>query len=178
MPLLVIAGVFLMSLIGGLLWAPFGRNLVTPQPTPTPKQDVFAIAAGTCLAELETGWEDELPIADCAGEHEGVVLGAVSVDTVLDLTAAAATPTASPAEPTASASGPVWPGDTALAERAMLACERSEMWQDAVDSEWIIVTRWPREAEWDAGARDYLCIARVTAAVVPTPSVSTPAPTG
>lgn len=171
---LVVAG-----LIIGMVWAPWGRDRSASEQTPTPTPDAFALEPGACIGTLDTGWEDELQQVPCSEPHTGVVLGTVPVASVLPDTetgppAATSTPTAGTSQTQPTASAPLWPGDTALAERAMLACEHAEQWQRAVDDELTVVTRWPRQSEWDAGKRDYLCLARVPAVAVPTPTVAKP----
>lgn len=131
---------------------------------------------------MPTAWEHEYEIVPCEAPHAGVVLGTVPVADAVPLAPStpAATTEPEPGSPSgdpvtvpsaSTAAPPKWPGDTALAERAMLACERSEQWQVAVDAQLTVEVRWPNDTEWDAGTRNYLCLARVPV------EVASPSPT-
>ncbi|MFD2675149.1 hypothetical protein [Gulosibacter bifidus] len=191
---LVASALLIAGVVVGLIWAPFGRNQLgaTPSPSPTPPQDVFALPAGSCIRELPSAWEFEFSLVDCADAHEGLVLGAVAVDSAVPAAlmpeplvpaptvpvatgSVASEPATKSATPVATDTSPVWPGDDLLSQYAMLACEQSERWQDAVDNGYEVLVRWPLAADWDAGARDFLCLAKLPTASA-TPGVS-PSPT-
>ncbi|KAB1642276.1 hypothetical protein F8O05_10680 [Gulosibacter chungangensis] len=152
-PWLVVAAVVVVAAaVGGWLWAPFGRpsapsSLVeaTTGPTVTP---LATLETGDCFTTLESPWAASFDRVACTDPHTAQLTAIVPVDSVLD------------------ASGS-WPGEEALRERAMLACQAPE----AIDLEAAasipdleIQVRWPaNETEWDAGVRDYYCFASSSA---------------
>lgn len=134
----------------GWMWAPFGRPdapstlvQVTAGPTASP---LTSLAAGDCFAELDSPWASDFEPVSCAEPHTAQLTAVIPVDTVITLAAAAA-----------------WPGEDALRERAMLACQSPE----ALDLEAAasipdleVQARWPAdETEWADGIRSYYCFA-------------------
>lgn len=164
--LVLVAGVAV-----GWLWRPLGVPEASPTPTPTEEPSIFAAAAGTCVAEFEDAWQLEYDFVDCAAAHAAEVLGTVDATEYVNVAATAA-PSASPAAPSAGASASTgassWPGDDALADWAVLACEGL----DAYDPDEVteLQVRWPLQADWDAGERNYVCFAV-------TPELATASPT-
>ncbi|MFD2757451.1 septum formation family protein [Gulosibacter faecalis] len=151
--ILVVAGAVALAvgLVVGWLWRPFGTPEAAPTPTPTEAASIFDAEAGTCLAEFEDAWQAEYATTDCAGPHAAEVLGTVAIDDVV---------------PEDELEGDAWPGDDVLAQRAVLACETLLGDDTAFDLE----VRWPLEADWNAGERDYVCfaVAEPGASVTPT----------
>ena len=140
-----------VAAVGGALvgWfaAPFGRpagpdDLVV-ETSAAPVTPLAALAAGTCLAEFGSITDAVFDPAPCDQPHRAEVLGRVAV-----------------AEQFPDGS---WPGDAELATRVSLACQSASMLDlDAAAAVpgLSITARWPStQAEWDAGFRDYICVA-------------------
>lgn len=149
---LALAGiVVLLALSLGWWWAFFGRPVaedpsMTPAPTRALAGTGTALAAlepGSCLVSLDSPWQADFEVIDCAAPHRAQYLGAVGVEQALGLTDGA------------------WPGETAVAERAQWACQSDRVLDvgalPAVPSLDASV-HYPRTAEeWAAGMREYRC---------------------
>lgn len=114
----------------------------TAGPTARP---LSTLESGDCLESIESPWASDFDVVPCEEPHTAQLTAIVPVDAVIpDLTAS-------------------WPGEEALRERAMLACQSP----DALDVEAAasipdlqVQARWPaNEAEWDGGIREYYCFA-------------------
>ncbi len=145
--------VVLAAAVAGWWWSPFGQpaapsSLVaaTEGPTTSP---LATLAPGDCFASLESPWAADFAPISCEELHTAQLTAIVPVETVLGSGS--------------GADAAAWPGEDALRERAMLACQSP----DAIDLEAAasipsleIQARWPaNETEWDAGVRSYHCFA-------------------
>lgn len=153
-PTLVVGTIVVLgAAVAGWFWSPFGRpaapsSLVeaTEGPTASP---LATLEPGDCFASLESAWAADFAPISCEEPHTAQLTAIVPVEMVLG---------AGSGEDAA-----VWPGEDALRERAMLACQSP----DAIDLEAAasipsleIQVRWPaNETEWDAGVRSYHCFA-------------------
>lgn len=152
--LAALAVLVLAGALAGWLVAPFGRPQpptdripVTSEPAVVP---VAGLAAGTCLAEFDSIAAATFIPAECAAPHRAEVFARVPVASQFE--------------------GASWPGDAALATRVSLACQDPAVLDldaaAAVDG-LTITARWPStQAEWDAGFRDYVCVAVAPAATL------------
>lgn len=144
--------VVVAAAVAGWFWAPFGRpsapsTLIEATAGPT-SNPLAVLEAGDCFETLESPWAANSEPISCTEPHTAQLTAIVPVASVMDATGS-------------------WPGEAALRERAMLACQAPE----AIDLEAAasipdleIQVRWPaNEAEWDAGLRDYYCFATSSA---------------
>ncbi|WP_087008185.1 septum formation family protein [Gulosibacter sp. 10] len=144
---LVGAAVVVAAAAIGWFWAPFGRpsapSELSPATTGPSAHPLAALEAGDCFAEFESPWQADFDPVSCEEPHAAELTALVPVSTVLDVEA--------------------WPGEEALRDSAMLACQSPE----AIDLDAAgriegleIQVRWPAsEAEWGSGLETYSCFA-------------------
>ncbi|WP_084147481.1 septum formation family protein [Gulosibacter molinativorax] len=145
--LAICAVIVLAAGVAGWIWSPFGRaeapNSAVPATTQPAASTLATLEAGDCFATLETPWASDFAPISCDESHTAQLTAIVPVESVLD--------------------GEAWPGEDALRERAMIACQSPDAINlDAAASipDLQVQVRWPAdEVEWDAGIRSYYCFA-------------------
>lgn len=150
---LIGGAVLIAAGVAGWFWAPFGQPLA-PDATPTTTaaagvgstdSPLAALEPGDCFDALDSAWASTYEPVSCEEPHTAQLTAIVPVASVLDGADAG------------------WPGEEALRDRAMLACQSP----DAIDlagaaeiADLELQARWPvNEAEWDAGEQSYYCFA-------------------
>ena len=144
--------VMLAAVVVGWFWSPFGRPIapdgIVPETVGAAAVPLAGLAAGDCLAGIGSAWDSQFEVVPCAEPHGAEQYAVVPVGSQFE---------------TALGEDGAWPGETALRERAMLACQSPEVLDlDAAGAVpgLVIAVRWPAtQAEWDAGVRDYRCFA-------------------
>ncbi|NLT25927.1 MAG: hypothetical protein GXX90_04655 [Microbacteriaceae bacterium] len=149
----IMIGAMVAALVLGWWLAPAGRppgsaDLVPAESGADAGVPVAGLEPGECLAEYSSAWAPAFAVAPCAEPHAAEQYAVVPVASQFDV-----------------AAGPDgdWPGEEALRERAMLACQDPavlDLDAAAAVADLRIEVRWPAtQAEWDAGVRDYRCFA-------------------
>lgn len=149
---IAIAAAVVALLVGvavGWLWRPLGVPEASPTPTPTETPSIFEASEGTCVAEFDDAWQLEFDEVSCSQQHAAEMIGTVDVTDYVD-------------------AGTDWPGDDALADWAVLACEGLDDYPIDITE---LQVRWPLEEDWAAGERNYVCFS-VTDEATATPSAT------
>ncbi|MGO1545571.1 MAG: septum formation family protein [Gulosibacter sp.] len=148
---LVIAVVVVLAAgVAGWFWSPFGRppapSAVTEATTAPTQSPVTTLSAGDCFETLDSPWQASFVPVSCEESHTAQLTAIIDVNSVLG---------------DGSTVDAAWPGEEALREHAMLACQSPE----ALDLEAAasipdlqVEVRWPAtQAEWDGGLHAYHC---------------------